>query len=132
MLLNLLNLLQKSDKCSASLAFCPFPSAHLINSLKHEHLLKILYLFSRTRVIMILCLILCCIYKFIFFTFIVEDRSISSPFEITQRIELVRHFFLQKSTCYWCVLTPIIKQIKICKIIRNPFYTNKKSHFKLY
>ena len=42
-LLTLLKSLQKAIKCSTSLAFYRFPPTRLINSIKHEHLCKILY-----------------------------------------------------------------------------------------
>ena len=47
-LLNLLNLLRKVIKCSASLAFYHFSPTRLINLIKHEHSLKILYVFQET------------------------------------------------------------------------------------
>ena len=37
------NSLRKKDRCSASLALYPFSSTHFINSIKHEHLCKIIY-----------------------------------------------------------------------------------------
>ena len=43
-LLNVLNSLQKEIKCSTSLAFDLFSPTELINSIKHEHLCKILCL----------------------------------------------------------------------------------------
>ena len=45
-LLNLLNSLQKEIKCSASLAFYLFSPTRLINSVKHEHSCKVLYVIN--------------------------------------------------------------------------------------
>ena len=43
-LLNLLHMLRKRDKCSASFTFDLFSPTHLINLIKHEHSCKILYI----------------------------------------------------------------------------------------
>ena len=44
-----IKLVAKKIKCSASLAFYLFSPSCLINSIKHEHSCKILYVFSRAR-----------------------------------------------------------------------------------
>ena len=54
-LLNLLNSLRKSIKCSASLAFDLFSPTSLINSMKFEYSCKILYVPSHERLALIEC-----------------------------------------------------------------------------
>ena len=46
-LMNLLNSLRFEIKCSANLAFYLFSPTSLINTIKHEHPCKILYLFDK-------------------------------------------------------------------------------------